>query len=53
MRRYALLFYGKLQNERINPQEWLMDILVERIPTYKANKLHELLPNNWTPPQKQ
>lgn len=45
-------FMGSCKMNGINPQEWLMDIL-ERLPTYKANKLHELLPNNWNPPQKQ
>ncbi|WP_158800270.1 transposase [Pedobacter sp. L105] len=45
-------FMGSCKMNGINPQQWLMDIL-ERIPAYKANKLHELLPNNWTPPQKQ
>jgi len=53
-RRGAMLysFMGSCKMNGINPQEWLMDIL-ERIPTHKANKLQELLPNNWTPSKKQ
>ena len=53
-RRGAMLysFMGSCKMNGINPQEWLMDVL-ERIPTHKANQIHELLPNNWTPSQKQ
>lgn len=53
-KRGAMLysFMGCCKMNGINPQEWLMDIL-ERIPAHKANNLHELLPNNWTSPQKQ
>jgi hypothetical protein len=32
----------------INPYKWLCDVL-NRIPKHKANKLHELLPQNWKP----
>ncbi len=39
-------FFGTCKRNNINPFEWLKDVL-EKIPTYKANKLHELLPQNW------
>jgi len=39
-------FFGTCKMNNINPFEWLKDIL-ERIPTYKANKLNDLLPQNW------
>jgi transposase len=53
-KRAAMLysFMGSCKMNNINPQEWLTDIL-ERIPDHKANKLDELLPNNWTSSQKQ
>lgn len=53
-KRAAMLysFMGSCKMNNINPQEWLTEIL-ERIPTHKANKLYELLPNNWTPSQIQ
>jgi transposase len=39
-------FFGTCRKNNINPFEWLKDVL-ERIPTHKANKLFELLPQNW------
>ncbi|MFC3562176.1 IS66 family transposase [Pedobacter jamesrossensis] len=47
-KRAAMLytFMGSCKMNNINPQEWLTDIL-ERIPSHKANKLQELMPNNW------
>jgi len=39
-------FFGTCKRNNINPFEWLKDVL-ERIPTHKANKLDELLPQNW------
>ena len=53
-KRAAMLysFMGSCKMHDINPQEWLQDVL-ERILTHKANKLFELLPNNWTPSEKQ
>jgi transposase len=50
-KRAAMLytFMGSCKMNNINPQEWLTDIL-ERIPSHKANKLKELMPNNWTKP---
>lgn len=37
-------FFGSCNMNQINPYNWLKDVL-ERIPDYPANKLHELLPN--------
>lgn len=53
-KRAAMLysFMGSCKMHGINPQQWLQDVL-ERIPEQKANKLFELLPNNWTPSQMQ
>jgi hypothetical protein len=31
----------------VEPSAWLKDVLI-RLPDYKANKLHELLPNSRT-----
>lgn len=39
-------FFGTCKRNNINPFNWLKDVL-ERIPAYKANKLNELLPQNW------
>ena len=39
-------FFGTCRRHNINPYEWLKDVL-ERIPDHKANKLDELLPQNW------
>jgi len=39
-------FFGTCRKNNINPFNWLKDVL-ERIPTHKANKLSELLPQNW------
>jgi transposase len=39
-------FFGTCRRNNVNPFEWLRDVL-ERIPTHKANKLDELLPQNW------
>jgi len=39
-------FFGTCKRHNINPYEWLKDVL-ERIPEHKANKLDELLPQNW------
>ncbi|MBC8344113.1 MAG: IS66 family transposase [Bacteroidetes bacterium] len=39
-------FFGTCKKNKINPFDWLKDVL-ERIPLHKANKLFELLPQNW------
>lgn len=39
-------FFGTCKKHSINPFDWLKDVL-ERIPEHKANKLDELLPQNW------
>jgi len=39
-------FFGTCKKKNINPFDWLKDVL-ERIPEHKANKLFELLPQNW------
>lgn len=39
-------FFGTCKKNNVNPFEWLKDVL-ERIPTHKASKLDELLPQNW------
>ncbi len=39
-------FFGTCKKHNVNPFDWLHDVL-ERIPTHKANKLFELLPQNW------
>lgn len=38
-------FFGTCKKNDVNPFEWLKKVL-EVIPTYKVNKLHELLPQN-------
>lgn len=42
-------FFGTCKKNIVNPFEWLKSTL-ERIPSHKANKLHELLPQNFTSP---
>ncbi|QGY47503.1 hypothetical protein GM418_28680 [Maribellus comscasis] len=44
--------FGTCKKDDVNPFEWLRDVL-ERIPTHKANKLNELLPQNWKNLRKQ
>ena len=39
-------FFGTCKKHNINPFDWLKDVL-ERIQMHKANKLDELLPQNW------
>jgi transposase len=39
-------FFGKINDTE--PLAWLTDVL-DRIPEHKANKLSELLPQNWKP----
>lgn len=41
-------FFATCKNLDINPFSWLTDVL-NRIPEHKANKLEELLPQNWKP----
>ena len=41
-------FFATCKTNNINPHTWLCDVL-NRIPEHKANKLYELLPQNWTP----
>jgi hypothetical protein len=41
-------FLGTCKKNEVNPFEWLKDVL-STIQDHKANKLHELLPQNWTP----
>jgi len=38
-------FFGTCKKNNVNPYEWLKKVL-EIIPEYKVNKLHELLPQN-------
>ncbi len=38
-------FFGTCKKNNVNPYEWLKKVL-ELIPEYKVNKLHELLPQN-------
>jgi transposase len=38
-------FFGTCKKNNVNPYEWLKKVL-EVIPEYKVNKLHELLPQN-------
>lgn len=47
--QHAAMFYSFFATCKINniePQAWLTDVL-NRIPDHKANKLGELLPQNW------
>ena len=39
-------FFATCKTNNINPYTWLCDV-INRIPEHKANKLHELLPQNW------
>jgi transposase len=39
-------FFATCKINKIDPLAWLTDVL-ERIPEHKANKLYELLPQNW------
>ncbi len=39
-------FFATCKTHNINPHTWLCDVL-NKIPEHKANKLHELLPQNW------
>lgn len=41
-------FFATCKINNVEPLAWLTDIL-NRIPEHKANKLHELLPQNWQP----
>lgn len=45
-------FFGTCKKNDINPFDWLKDIL-DRLPSHKANKLHELLPQNWMKQKEQ
>jgi len=47
-RRAAMLysFLGNCKINKVNPFEWLQDIL-RRMPSHPVNRLEELLPNNW------
>jgi len=39
-------FFASCKRAEVNPSLWLKDVL-DRIPEHHANKLDELLPNNW------
>lgn len=39
-------FIGSCKMNGINPQEWLMDVLI-KLPETKTSELHTLLPNYW------
>ena len=39
-------FIGSCKMNGINPQEWLMDVLI-KLPETKSFELHTLLPNYW------
>lgn len=41
-------FFGTCKLHKINPLEWLTDVLT-RMPEYPKDKLTELLPQNWSP----
>lgn len=41
-------FFANCKIHNINPYNWLLDV-IDRIPEHKANKLEELLPQNWKP----
>ena len=47
--QYAMFysFFATCKKNDINPFEWINDV-IRRISEHKANKLHELLPNNWS-----
>lgn len=44
-------FFGTCKINDVNPQDWLIDVLTQ-LPDYKANRLEELLPQNWKFSQK-
>lgn len=50
---YAMFysFFATCKVNDVNPFDWLNDVL-KRIPEQKADKLYELLPNNWVNSQK-
>jgi len=39
-------FFASCKANNVNPYTWLSDIL-NRLPEHKANKINQLLPNNW------
>jgi transposase len=39
-------FFATCKINDVNPYQWLHDVF-KRLPEHKANKLHELLPQNW------
>ena len=39
-------FFNTCRLHKINPYEWLKDVL-ERMHLYSSSNLHELLPQNW------
>jgi hypothetical protein len=39
-------FFATCKANGTNPYKWLCDVL-KKISKHKANKLHELLPQNW------
>ena len=41
-------FFATCKKHNINPHTWLCDV-INRIPEHKANKIDELLPQNWKP----
>ena len=43
------VFFASCKVNNVNPYLWLNDVL-QRIPEHKANKLAELLPDNWENP---
>lgn len=47
---YSLMAACKVA--QVDPYQWLADILI-KLPDYKANKVHELLPNAWKATQSQ
>ena len=47
---YSLIITAKLND--VNPRAWLADVL-RRINDHPALRLHELLPWNWTNPEKR
>jgi transposase len=46
-----LSFIATAKRNGINPVDWYADVL-SRINTLKTNQLHQLLPENWSPPPK-
>ena len=48
--RGAMIYslFATCRLHKINPYNWLKDVLI-RMPNYTTKKLHELLPQNWTP----